>query len=203
MNKTLLILFTFMSGLTLSVALLAGSDGHEEDEHHEARDRDHDDDDHYEREGWRSRVFGGTRTAPFEARSPDPVYATYSSECGDCHMAYPPGMLAKESWRAVMANLDDHFGDNAELDAETASEIGRFLDRHGARVIAGEKSALPARITQTGWFRAQHHEIPARMVKDNPGVQSFSRCEACHTRAAAGNFNEHDVRIPGYGYWDD
>jgi hypothetical protein len=102
-----------------------------------------------------------------------------------------------------MANLEDHFGDNAELDAATAGEIGSFLERHAARTTGEARTSQHARITETRWFRAQHHEIPARMVKKNPGVKSFSRCEACHTRAAAGRFNEHDVRIPGYGYWDD
>ena len=41
------------------------------------------------------------------------------------------------------------------------------------------------------------------MVAGNPYVGSFSRCEICHGDAEEGNFDEHGVRIPGYGRWDD
>ena len=198
MKKTLLILISLMLGLTASVALLAGHDEREEDEHHEYNE--HDDDD---RRGWLRRIASSTGNGQSRDGGQDPAYETYRNECGDCHTAYPPNMLPKETWRDLMANLENHFGDNAELDTGTAAEIGQFLERHGASKMAAASTKAPARITDTRWFRAQHHEIPARMVKNNPGVKSFSRCEACHTRAAEGRFNEHDVRIPGYGYWDD
>jgi hypothetical protein len=42
-----------------------------------------------------------------------------------------------------------------------------------------------------------------RMVKGNPDVGSFSRCETYHRGADRGNFDEHGVRIPGDGRWDD
>ena len=61
----------------------------------------------------------------------------------------------------------------------------------------------PLRISETDYFRGQHHEIPAKMVVGNPDVGGFSRCEACHRGAEQGDFDEHGVRIPGYGRWDD
>jgi hypothetical protein len=203
MKKTLLILISLMLGLTASVALLAGHDEREQGDYHEYRESDHDDDDDDDRRGWLRRIAGSSDKGQYPARGQDPAFDAYRNECGDCHMAYPPNMLSRDSWRGVMASLENHFGDNAELDAETAGEIGSFLDRHAARTMDGAGTGRPARITETRWFRAQHHEIPARMVTNNPGVKSFSRCEACHTRAAEGGFDEHDVRIPGYGYWDD
>ena len=143
----------------------------------------------------------------------DPGHALYEAECGDCHLAYPPSMLPPASWRAMMASLDDHFGDNAELDAATAERIAGFLTVNAAGKVRGEHSERswratkertpPLRITQTDYFRGQHHEIPDNMVADNPGVVSFSRCAACHQGAEQGIFDEHGVRIPGYGRWDD
>ena len=32
--------------------------------------------------------------------------AAWKSECGSCHVAYPPGLLPAASWRAIMAGLD-------------------------------------------------------------------------------------------------
>jgi hypothetical protein len=41
------------------------------------------------------------------------------------------------------------------------------------------------------------------LVEDNPQVGSFSNCTACHERAEAGSYDEDEVRIAGYGHWED
>ena len=143
----------------------------------------------------------------------DPKNALYQQDCGSCHLAYPPALLPTASWRAVMGGLADHFGDNAELDPARTGDITVFLARNAAEKAGGDYAertwratqgrAPILRITETEYFRGQHHEIPAKMVTGNPQVGSFSRCEACHTRAAAGSFDEHGVRIPGYGRFED
>lgn len=155
---------------------------------------------------------------PFDGRlaGPDVAPASdllYVEECGACHFAYPPGLLPARSWERVMTGLSDHFGDNAELPAETAGKIRTYLaanaadrapNRRGAWLLRGlGPNDAPLRITELPAFRGEHREIPARLVADNEDVGSLSRCEACHTRAAKGYYNDHDVRIPGYGRWDD
>jgi len=112
-----------------------------------------------------------------------------------------------------MSGLEDHFGDNAELDAETEKSITDLLlvnsaDRSDYRRARKFNRSIqyndaPLRISETPYFRHEHDEIPDRMVTGNPEVKSFSHCNACHSRAEQGSFNEHDIRIPGYGRWDD
>jgi hypothetical protein len=51
------------------------------------------------------------------------------------------------------------------------------------------------RITKSAWFVRQHDEVSASVYK-RTAVGSASNCAACHPRAADGNFDEHDVRIP-------
>jgi hypothetical protein len=189
MNKTLIATAAATVVVLAALGLRAGE--HEEDEYEEHEGR------------------GGQ--APTVLR--DPGYAQYQTECGDCHMAYPPALLPAASWEGVMAGLADHFGDNAELDSATSREISAFLVRNAADRARGEYAERtrratrdrtpPLRITQTDYFRGQHHEIPASMVTANSDVGSFSRCEACHGRADQGIFEEHEVRIPGHGRWDD
>ena len=137
----------------------------------------------------------------------------YKEECASCHMAYAPGLLPARSWEKMMSGLEDHFGDNAELDAETYREISAYLQDNSAdksdyrrsRKIARSIKAgdAPLRISETPYFKHEHDEIPNRMVSENTKVMSFSHCNACHIKAEQGSFNERDIRIPGYGRWDD
>jgi hypothetical protein len=159
-----------------------------------------DDDEHRDR-------FGITRqdVAPVQS-------ALYQEECGVCHFAYQPGLLPAASWDRLMNGLEDHFGENAELDADTGAQLRAYLVANAAdRVNSGRSPGIanslrgdaPLRITETLYFKRQHDEIPARAVVDNPEIGSFSRCDACHTGAVNGSYDEHTVRIPGQGRWDD
>jgi hypothetical protein len=121
--------------------------------------------------------------------------AKWKDECGACHFAFPPRFLPAESWRAIMAGLDKHFGSNAGLDAEAAKEITAFLEKN-ASTKKHEVLAKPLlRITETPWFKSEHREVAARDWK-NPKVKSPANCGACHTKADSGDFNEDNVKIP-------
>ena len=137
----------------------------------------------------------------------------YKNECTSCHMGYPPGLLPEASWIKLMAGLEDHFGDNAELDAETHRIIKDYLVRNSAdksnyrrsqkfaRGYSGNKILI--RISELPYFVHEHDEIPTHMVKGNKDVRSFSHCNACHRKADQGSFREREIDIPGYGQWDD
>ena len=88
-----------------------------------------------------------------------------------------------------------------------SSSLGILLSTSpSAMTPTARADAVLERLTQyteTDDFRGQRHEIPAKMVTGNPQVESFSRCEACHRRAERGVFNEHEVRIPGSGRFND
>lgn len=137
----------------------------------------------------------------------------YLKECGACHFAYQPGLLSAASWEQVMANLSDHFGENAELAANELNSIRNYLLNNAAgrvntklstKMMQGSNAKKPnMRITETPYFKKEHDEISSKMVKDNPDVRSFSRCDACHTRAADASFSEREIKIPGYGRWED
>ncbi len=140
----------------------------------------------------------------------DPLYR---EECGSCHFAYPPGLLPAASWQRIMAGLDDHFGDNAELDTQAGQQITEYLttyaaDASGFRRSRAIMSSLrysrtpPLRITETPYFRHEHREIPRRII-NLPDVGSLSQCNACHRRAEKGSFRESEIWIKGIGRYDD
>jgi len=144
------------------------------------------------------------------ARVSNPIY---KEECGSCHMAYSAGLLPAASWQKMMQSLDDHFGDNAELDADVNKALTEYLltnaaDRSDYRrsrkmMKTIDPNRVPLRITETPYFRHEHDEIPNRMVAGNKEVNSFSNCNVCHAKAEQGLFDEDHVRIPNYGHWDD
>ncbi len=137
----------------------------------------------------------------------------YGEECADCHMAYQPGFLPARSWQKMMGSLDDHFGENAELESDVQQRLTQYLTENAAdnsnyKRSRGMMKSLsydetPLRITETRYFIRKHDELPRRVVEDNPEVVSFSRCEVCHTQADKGSYDEHQVTIPGFGKWDD
>lgn len=119
--------------------------------------------------------------------------ARWKAECGSCHVAYPPQLLAAPAWRSIMAGLDAHFGTDASLDPAAAKEIGAFLESNAG----GGRRAAPRtlRITQTRWFRREHDEVPAPAWK-RPSVKTAANCAACHPGAEQGDFRERSIRIP-------
>ena len=136
----------------------------------------------------------------------------YTQECGSCHFAYPPGLLPGASWDKIMSELDQHFGDNAEMQSQTKQTLLAYLkdnsaDRANSRLskkfMRSMRGQIPVRITQVPYFKHEHDEVPERLVKGNPEVKSLSHCDKCHQNASQGSFNEHDVKIPGHGRWDD
>jgi len=137
----------------------------------------------------------------------------YINECSSCHMAYPPGLLPASSWKKIMNGLDSHFGDNAEVDSDDFKIISNFLDSNSADKSSYRRSRkimrsineknTPLRISELPYIKRKHDEIPDKMIKYNPKVNNLSNCSACHSQAEKGLFDEDNIRIPGFGHWDD
>jgi len=126
-----------------------------------------------------------------------PQLPKYIQECSACHMAFPPGMLPSASWQRIMGNLTKHFGTDASLDDASTREISAWLQNHAGTHRRVSEAPPQDRITQSTWFLKEHNqrEIPSAVWK-RAAVGSASNCTACHTKAAQGSFNEHDIKIP-------
>jgi len=141
-----------------------------------------------------------------EAIFPMPTGKTYVNECGSCHTAYAPGLLPARSWRKMMGELGNHFGEDASLEEPQRLEILKHLEllaadgsqanmrmrRINGAIAAG---AAPQRISETGYFKYMHDEVPAYIWKRKK-IGTLANCIACHTRANEGRYGEREVRIP-------
>jgi hypothetical protein len=112
-------------------------------------------------------------------------------ECSSCHMAYSPEMLPMRSWRKIMGDLANHFGESAALPEPTRADIEAYLianagDAPGAPYGSFFVDGIPAdvtplRVTDTPAWNSVHGEIP-----DNIFAKSKANCLACHTMAGQG-----------------
>ncbi len=153
---------------------------------------------------------------PFRQKEVNPVNnKQYKEECGSCHFAYQPGLLTTRSWEKLLTEkaLADHFGENAELDSDVLASIYKYVMENAAdksyykraRKITNSSEGVeaPLRITEVRYIKRKHHEIPDKMIKGNKDVKSLSYCDACHTQADKGSFDEDAVKIPNYPDWED
>ncbi len=104
--------------------------------------------------------------------------AAYRTECGACHIAFPPALLTADDWLAIMSDLDHHFDANAGLDAGVRQQISAFLERNGAANRAFASRDDTPRITSAGWF-VRKHQGAIRLVRKGR-VKSLVDCAACH-----------------------
>jgi len=120
-------------------------------------------------------------------------------ECGGCHLAFAPSMLPASSWRRMMGELDNHFGDNASLEPAAVEHITRYLvanagdaagQRHGAKMLRGVAlDSAPQRITTLPRWRHKHREVPDWEWRHKE-VLSRANCLACHAGAEQGYYDD-------------
>jgi hypothetical protein len=102
--------------------------------------------------------------------------SVWQSECGSCHMAFPPALLSRGNWQSMMQGLDKHFGLNASLEPKVREEIDAFLQRNSGTSWSREADSL--RITETGYFKKRHRG--GINMLNNGRIKSLADCIACH-----------------------
>ncbi|MCC6714050.1 MAG: diheme cytochrome c [Gammaproteobacteria bacterium] len=154
----------------------------EDDEHGRRHEREHEHEE--EDRGWRAPAAG-------------PGQDSYMSECGSCHVSYPPGLLGARQWAVIMTHLNDHYGESATMTPETARTLAAYLQANAGRDGGSGAAAdeeLP-RITTSAWFRDEHDEIGPEVWR-RESIRSAANCGACHGGAEQGVYDEDGVRIP-------
>ena len=126
---------------------------------------------------------------------PTTMLPRYQTECASCHVAYPPGMLGRQSWLNLMKGLESHYGTDASLDAQSIKEISVWLEEHAGTYKRVDPAPVDNRITESAWFVRKHRKIQPE-VWLRPAIKSASNCAACHVQAEQGDYREHNISIP-------
>lgn len=129
-----------------------------------------------------------------------PANENFQTECADCHQIFHPSLLPAPSWQGLMANLEDHFGEDASLDEETSKDIASYLrsyasegwDTEAANRLRQVSANAPWQITASPYWVRKHDDIlPGLFAREDIG--SKSNCAACHADANSGHFDDQMI----------
>ena len=130
---------------------------------------------------------------------PPVVDAVVKEECGSCHLAFAPSMLPASSWKLMMGNLKNHFGDDATVDPDIAAKITAYLvsnaadtggRRYSGKLMRGVSDTnAPLRITELPKWVREHRKVPD-WEWTHKDVRTRANCTACHVDAERGYYDE-------------
>ena len=126
----------------------------------------------------------------------------FVDECASCHTLYPPSLLPKKSWIKLMADLENHFGDDASLDEEDTKIILDYLKENSAETSTMQaslnflnsiKDKDIIAMTHTDFWKRKHKEIPKEMF-DHEQIRSKANCKACHLDIEKGLIENENIK---------
>jgi len=128
----------------------------------------------------------------------------FASECGACHTLYPPSLLPKHSWELLMADLENHFGDDASLAQPAHQSILAYLLKNSAEASTSEASlkivqSMPNQdmiaVTQTPFWKKTHRGIDHAYFESSK-IKSRANCKACHSDVEQGLLEDSSISVP-------
>ena len=130
-------------------------------------------------------------------------HPAFYKECISCHTLYPPFLLPQKSWVSMMDSLENHFGDDASLDAQTTELIKAFLVKNSAEFSTKEasvrilgslkKETSYLAITETPYWKNRHKKID-KTYYAQADIGKPSNCKACHANIENGLLNNRDIK---------
>ncbi|MFT7880144.1 MAG: cytochrome b/b6 domain-containing protein [Sulfurimonas sp.] len=133
------------------------------------------------------------------------IHPEFENECGSCHITYPPYLLPKRSWVAMMQDLENHFGDDASIDNKTNLSILAFLKANSAENSTHEaafkilkslkENDSTIAITQTPYWKSRHKHVDKEIFLSQD-VKSRANCSACHQNIEYGLIENRLIKVP-------
>ncbi len=146
--------------------------------------------------GWGLSLIGGAtvkpaivaQSTPAESATVEEIPARYKlgkelylENCASCHVALPPEVLPSETWRRLLLEPEQHYGQQLKpLIGPTLLVMWEYL-RTFSRPQA-QKEQVPYRVSESRFFKALHPR-----VKFTEKV-SIGSCVSCHPGAAQFNY---------------
>jgi len=117
----------------------------------------------------------------------DPVPARYQlgqelylENCASCHVALPPEVLPTETWRRLLLEPEQHYGQKLQpMIGPSLLVMWDYLRTFSRPQVA--KEATPYRVSESPYFKALHPRVdlpqpvnPGSCVTCHPGVTQYN-----------------------------
>jgi hypothetical protein len=100
----------------------------------------------------------------------------YLETCSGCHIPIPPAVLPLETWKKILENPLDHYGEKVEsLVRLTQVLIWNYVSAYSRNLLKDE--GQPDFIGQSRYFKALHPQV------DLPLPTTHRSCVGCHPNA--------------------
>jgi hypothetical protein len=104
----------------------------------------------------------------------------YLENCASCHIAIPPEVLPSETWRRLLLEPQEHYGQKLEpMIGPSLIVMWDYLQTFSRP--HQEKESIPYRVAESRFFKALHPRVkfpqPAKIgscVTCHPGVPQFN-----------------------------
>lgn len=120
-------------------------------------------------------------------------FQQYNEICGSCHFPYQPGLLPAVSWKKIMSDVDNHYGNKLTLSPVEFNTMTRYLIDNSAGRVNDEISnnilqtlkhePVVTRITKIPYIVNKHIQLDDEVKKKH-----FGQCDSCHQKAAQGKY---------------
>jgi hypothetical protein len=146
--------------------------------------------------GWGLSLIAGATVKPdIVAQAPatelgtvDPVSDRYQlgkelylENCTSCHVALPPEVLPSETWRRLLLEPEQHYGQKLQpIIGPSLVLMWNYLGTYSRPEKPDEK--LPYRVAESRYFKALHPRV------EFSGPARPASCVSCHPAAAQYNY---------------
>ena len=98
----------------------------------------------------------------------------YLNNCASCHIPLPPAVLPTESWRQILLQPNEHYGQKLpKMNPLDIRIMWSYIRDYSRPLKEGEDK--PERVSQSRYFQALHPKV------DLPKVVRLNNCASCHT----------------------
>ncbi len=128
------------------------------------------------------------QSTPAQIGTVDPIperYQTglklYLENCSSCHIALPPEVMPSDTWRTLLLEPEQHYGQKLEPIPRPFIFVVWDYVRTFSRPLNKEEQT-PFRLSESRYFKAFHPQV------DLPQSLNSRTCVSCHPGAAEYDF---------------
>ncbi|KIM11376.1 MAG: hypothetical protein KU37_07035 [Sulfuricurvum sp. PC08-66] len=110
-----------------------------------------------------------------------------AQNCVECHIYYPPTMLPRDEWRAMMTNLEEHYGDDASVEEDSQAAMLAEYEAMTIDRVRFKEGRFNTSVTTTDYWKKEHKAFDEAYFKRHDLKKT--QCQKCHIHIEENSYN--------------